>query len=83
MLNTWDGTNQERIEALVKRLSGMPGWFEQAEDAVAARMRTLGQSALQEWMLARCEQLNAVRPHKARKDSKTTAMADDIGIDGG
>lgn len=41
-----------------------------AEDAVVARMRTLGAAALQAWAQQRCAQLTATAPPHARRDTK-------------
>lgn len=82
--------NQERVEALTKRLAEHPELFAQveammrevrdekrslqtgddAEDAVVARIRTMGRVALEEWMRRRGAQLNATAPAKARAEGK-------------
>ena len=82
--------NQERVEALTKRLAERPELFAQveamvaevhdeagslqtgdeAEDAVVARIRTMGRVALEEWMRRRSAQLNATAPAKARAEGK-------------
>jgi peptidoglycan hydrolase CwlO-like protein len=82
--------NQERREALTKRLAEHPELFAQveamlaevqdekrslqtgddAEDAVVARIRTMGRVALEEWMRRRSAQLNATAPAKARAEGK-------------
>jgi hypothetical protein len=41
-----------------------------AEDAVVARIRTMGRVALEEWMRRRSAQLNATAPAKARAEGK-------------
>jgi hypothetical protein len=41
-----------------------------AEDAVVARIRTMGRVALEEWMRRRSAQLNATAPARARAEGK-------------
>ena len=86
--------NQERVEALTKRLAEHPELFAQveammaevrdetrslqtgddAEDAVVARIRTMGRVALEEWMRRRSAELNATAPAKARAEGKKNSV---------
>lgn len=54
----------------VENRAGTLGTADEAEDALVARVRQLGQAGLTAWAQRRCTELTAVAPPQARRGAK-------------